>query len=217
MVERSASVIEAMIARLRGDFRLGASPIVAMAGEADRVVLEERAEREARLTVVGRGAGVETLRDAIETARAGVAGSAMTREQITQRALRALSLLRDIGVGGGVYDLTLAQTPLLAVLDDDRQEVAVAAADVVAMLPTTPAQRALAEHALNSVGDRRIAMLDALAASATRFGNRLTSAQTDELARFIREGDDSLALAAARAHGALSLPAERAVEQIFAE
>ena len=218
LAELPAGRMEGLLDRLAGDLRLGATPIVAAVGPAERITLEERAQDTPRLTVIGQDLQTQALRDAIETVRAGVAGEQLDSQQAKERSLRALSLLRDVGVSGsGVYDLSLAESQLIAALADERDEVAVAAADVVAMLHSTAAQRALIEQALEAGGDRRVRMLDALADSATRIGNRLTASQTDELAQLIRDGEDPAALAAARAHGALQLPAQRAVDQIFAQ
>lgn len=206
-----------VLERLAGDLRLGATPIVAAVNPAERVTLQERARDEPRLTVIAKDPEAQSLRDAIEAARSRVAGEQLTEEQATERALRALRLLRDVGVSGSVYDLSLAESSLIPAIRDDRDAVATAAADVVAMLDSAKAQRALLAQALEAGGDRRVAMLNALADSATRVGNRLTEGDTDELAVLIRDGRDAVALAAARAHGALQLPAQRAVDQIFAE
>lgn len=217
LAELPAGRVRNLHDQLAGDLRLGGTPIVGAVNPAERVTLEEFAANEARLTVIGKDPDAETLRDAIESARSELVGEELTEEQATQRALRALSLLRDVGVSDGVYDLSLAEAPLVAALRDDRDEVATAAAGVVAMLDSTAAQRALVAQALEASGERQVTMLNALADSATRIGNRLTASETDALAEMIREGRDAVALAAARAHGALQLPPQRAVDQIFAE
>lgn len=201
--------------QLRNDPRLRATPMVLAAEPADRVRLEAMAEDRPAMTVIDAEPDMPTLTEAVESARAAMTDEAATAEEARERALRALSLLDDIGVGSDVYDLTAAEPALVGVLDDDRQAVATRGAMVVAMLASTDAQRALAERALETSGELQITMLNALADSATRFGNRLTPAQANAIGELTREADDPVALAAARAHGALALPTQSAVERIF--
>ena len=215
LVEASVDTVSGVLAQTRGDYRLGATPVLAAVSESDRVLLEERAEGQPRLSVVGDEPDTQALTDAVDAALAEVQGEALTDEQARAKALRALGLLRDIGVGSSVYDLTLAEPALLRAVTDDRGEVAAAAAGVVAMLPSDAAQRALAEAAFDASGDRRVTLLNALADSATRFGNRLDAGQVEQLDAIIENADDRTAIAAARAHGALALPTQNAVEQVF--
>ena len=75
------------------------------------------------------------------------------------------------------------------------------------------------DAALSASGSEQVALLDASANSARRFGNRVESRQVDALRRLIGQnsgasGDQAVADAAGRLYGSLNLPADEAVRLI---
>ena len=90
---------------------------------------------------------------------------------------------------------------------------------IIVSLPTIEAAlHEATREAVLFLQDRRgitlaeTAMLASLAESATYFGNHLDAGQTDRLLELVNTGSGDLAIAAARAHGALSLPTANAVK-----
>ncbi len=100
-------------------------------------------------------------------------------------------------------------------MGDGRDDVAIAAADVLAELDSSEAQAAIAASSLESLGDVQIAHLRALASSANRFGNLANAQAADALLELVRTSEGDLALAAAQAHGALALPTSNAVKLLL--
>jgi len=207
--------VPSVIEMTQGDPRLAATPIMAMASQVDRVRLDELSRDMPRLIVLGETSSLDVIREALETATSRFGAGALDDFQAEFMAMYALYLLRDIGVGSPVYDLSLAQPALISALSDQRDSVAAAAAEVTSMLPSAAAQKALAEAAFEQFGERQIVLLNALARSATHFGNQLSASQNDEIAKLVAQSTGDTALAAAQAHGALGLPTQSAVELIM--
>ena len=60
----------------------------------------------------------------------------------------------------------------------------------------------------------QISLINSVALSATHHGNMLTDTQIDKLLKIVNTTKGDKAQAAARAHGALTLPASHVVEMI---
>jgi HEAT repeat protein len=154
----------------------------------------------------------EALKAAVESATASYTGESIGATQSNEFALSALALLRDVAIDSNVFQVTDAQPALTQALSDERDPVKIGAANVLALIDNGDAQRALAETALSTEGDLQLAMLASLADSATYFGNHLSTDQTDRILELVQASSGDLAIAAARAHGALSLPTANAVK-----
>ena len=74
----------------------------------------------------------------------------------------------------------------------------------------------MAEAALDQARSEQvtISLLDSLAESAMNFGNKLGQIQLDNLLELVRTSEAEIAHAAARAHGALTLPTSNVVEML---
>ncbi len=157
---------------------------------------------------------VPALEEALEEAQALDPEAEIDREQATAYALEALERLHDIGVrSNAVFDINDARPALLRGLRDERVEIARGAGRVLALIRRDDTQRALADVALDADTPRqvRVSLFNSLADSAARHGNRLSSEQLERLTRLVgdRETTGDLAIAAARALGALQPPTER--------
>ena len=99
---------------------------------------------------------------------------------------------------------------------DQREQIVRKAGQVLELIDSQVAQLAVAEASLDAVRSEevRISLLNSLAESAKHFGNKLGRIQLDNLLELIRSSDGDVALAAARAHGALTLPTGNVVEMI---
>lgn len=198
------------------DYKLAATPLLAIVNTGQQVRLQQRFGEERRFRSVVAEQGYSNLREAVAQIADDFAGAAIGRDEAHAMSLTALAVLRDIALAAGVYNVQEAEPALERALRDDREGVAFAAAEALALIDTSTAQRALAERALGlEEGELKIAMLGSLAGSATAFGNMLDAEHGEALLSLVRSSEGELADAASRAHGALSLPTAHAVELIL--
>jgi HEAT repeat protein len=197
------------------DAKLSAAPILALSGTENQTRLASEYENNLRVTVVAVDPGTDALSKAVEVAQSRFSGTAITQEVATELALTSLALLRDLAIEGGLFEASNALPALLELTNDERSEVAIAAGDVLSKLDNARAQSGLAEAAVTSVGDVQAAYLIDLAESATAFGNLISAQQSDAILQLVKTTRGDLAVAAAQAHGALTLPTRNAVELIL--
>ncbi len=153
----------------------------------------------------------DNVGNAVERVTANYSGAPIGGDEAEGFALTALGLLEGMATTPSVYSANDALPALTAALSDGREAVASAAGEALAALDSPEAQAALAASALDSVGDVQISQLGSLAASASQFGNLVSAETGDRLLALVKESEGELALAAAQAHGALSLPTSNAV------
>lgn len=207
---RMADLIQAT----REDYKLGSVPVVALVTRDRALSLQDAFRNERRLTISPETGDAQTLASAIEQAVGGAGGAAIAPEDQTTYALTSLEILRDIALRQTVYNVSDAEAALIAALKDERPEIVVAAGDVLALVDSQAAQQALAETALEQAGDVQNSLLASLASSGTHFGNKVTEAQLGDLLALVQESTGDTAIAAARAHGALTPPTQNAVQMI---
>ncbi|MEZ6191693.1 MAG: HEAT repeat domain-containing protein [Phycisphaerales bacterium] len=195
------------------DYKTSAVPILAIQSEEQNIRLKNSlGDDNTRVRPALMSDDTEALKAAVESATASYTGESIGATQSNEFALSALALLRDVAIDSNVFQVTDAQPALTQALSDERDPVKIGAANVLALIDNGDAQRALAETALSTEGDLQLAMLASLADSATYFGNHLSTDQTDRILELVQASSGDLAIAAARAHGALSLPTANAVK-----
>ena len=195
------------------DYKTGSVPILALQTQEEQYRLGTAlGPDDTRVSSALMSDNADELKSAVQAATNAYMGSALSAEESTQFALTALRLLREVAVDSDVFNVMEAEPALIQALKDERDEVKVAAAGVLALIDDADAQAALADSALSTDGELQLAMLDHLAESATYFGNMLEVGTTDRILDLVENSDGELAIAAARAHGALSLPTSNAVQ-----
>ncbi len=162
------------------------------------------------------------LKPVIEQARERSGSVPLDAQVATQYALRAAELLARVAISRGqVYDLTVAEQPLLhAVANDSRNDVVQAVGRVLGLIESKNAQLALLAEAADAqtADEVKISLYNSLATNARFFGNQLTSEETRPLQDEVKNSRNQLVRnAAAEAHGALNLPADQAKELILAQ
>ncbi len=198
--------------------QLANAPIIALTRAENRATLADEFSGNPRITVVAAdpAAPGDALNTAVEEARQRYSGATLTDEEATALALRSLELLEQIAMNdNSVFNAADALPALVEATGDERPEVAMAAGDVLARLDNPDAQSQLADAALDAVGDVQIALLVDLAESANTFGNRISPDQGNRLTELVKTSRGDLAVAAAQAHGALTLPTSNAVDLIL--
>ncbi len=215
VVDGSADRVAAVVDQTAQDYKLAATPVVGRVSGPDQTALSVRYADNDRVTNYVGEATAQDLEAAASAAIERFSGDPIGAEEAEAKALAALALLKAIAAEPSVYDARDALPAMVAALGDGRDAVATAAADAVAQLDSPEAQAALAASALEALGDVQIAQLNALGVSANRFGNLISAEAGDALLELVRSSEGDLALAAAQAHGALSLPTSHAVELIL--
>lgn len=194
------------------NYKLANVPILAMVSSVNQAQLRQLERDDPLFSTVIASAEEPQLVQSIELATASFAGEPIPADESLDIALDALDALRDVALAtGGVYNVLDALSALIAGVTDPRQEVAAASAHVLAMVNESDAQQAIIEAALQTAGNLQISLLQSLAESATHYGNLLTQAQTDALLELVMQSQGDLSVAAAEAHGALTLPTANAV------
>ena len=202
------------------DYKLAAIPIVALVNPGAQIELTRRFDRDPRLRPTAVSDDAAQLRSALENAAKSYAGKPISAEEAEKFALTALHLLQQVATSSSsVFRTADAQAG-----PDQRPErqafaqsvVPVAAANVLAVLSSTEAQRALADAALDSTRppELRIQLLASLASSGTQIGCRLNDVQLGKLLDLVKASTGDMALAAARTHGAMTQPTANVVQMI---
>lgn len=198
------------------DYKLAATPILAVVQPGQQFQLRDAVGDEPRISSTVAGANQGELVAAIEQAIQSYAGGAMGDAESEQVALTALQVLRDVALGSRVYNVADALPALVRALDDPRPIIVTDTGRVLALVPRADAQRALGSAAIEAEQeDVKISLLNSLAESATAHGNWLEERQATQLLELVRTSAGDVAIAAARAHGALSLPTASAVQLIL--
>jgi hypothetical protein len=202
------------------DYKLASVPTIALVSPGDQVELNRIFVNDSSVTTAVISDKSADLKVAIDTASKGNVGSPITADESLQYANTAINLLRGIAIDrASVFGIVDAQPALVDALSDKRPNIAVQASSVLAMIDDPEVQKTLADSALDVTrpNDVRVAMLNSLASNATAFGNRLTDVQLEKLLELVKNSKGDLAVAGARAHGALSLPTSDVVKMISAQ
>ena len=153
------------------------------------------------------------LNAAIEEARKRAGGLPMDEKMATTYALRAAEMLQRLAISKGqVFDLLVAQPAVMAALDDQRPEIAHAAANSLGLLNSREAQAALATKAIDekTQDEFKIILLKDLSVHAKFYGNMLDATLIESLGKLAETAANlDVKSAAAEALGALNLRSEQ--------
>lgn len=217
VVEQSAQQIESLRNQTAINYKLANVPIVAIMSVGVHVELTRQMSDQRGIRSVIKSSDQTELSAVIDEVLQPYSENPFSPEEAYRYASRSLELLRKIAVErSGVFDVADAQPALIEALTDKRQSIAEQAAGVLAMLDNPAAQQAICEAALDVIRSSRtrVALFESLAESAAFFGSRLTESQSEKLLDTVKTSHGDLAVAAAKAHGALALPTANLVEMI---
>jgi hypothetical protein len=204
------------VAGLRASRTMASVPALVSVGAADSGRVRAAIGTDMNTQVFEIGAPDEAFNAAVTGIMGSVAGGAMTAEDASGYASRALAALRAIASKPGcVLEAGVAEPQLLDALARFEGEAKVDVAATLALLSSARAQCALADAALDASGDEQAALLRALAASARIGGNRLQPRHVDGLRSLIAASSGDTAVAAGQAWGALDLPVAESVGLIL--
>jgi len=220
VVDGSAERILRMIRQTTDVYKLTATPVLAVVGAVDQVAVVREYRDDPRVSTTNALEDDAQLTEAIESIMAESGKDAISPDQADEFAITALTLLNEIAIGSGqIFNAADAEGALIEAIGDERIDVAILAAEVLSRLDSTAAQEAIAEVALDEDRDPevRVAALNSLARSARTFGNQLSRIELDGVLEMVKTSQGEMALAAGRAHGALTLPTSNLVDVLRSE
>jgi len=215
VVRGSGAFVREQLAAIRGNNRTIAAPVLLVTTAIDKITLANDIEGDRRTLAWQAGLSDETFSAAVDAVMLQTSGGRITDSEAQQYAIEALDALATLAVSSNtVLKVDDAQSALLDALDSRTGGVRQLVADVLSLINSEPAQRRLFDAALSAKESEQIELLDRVAASARRFGNRAEPRHIEGLLALVEGATGPTADAAARAHGALNLPAANAVKLI---
>ena len=188
--------------------------VVLMAQPSDKPGLDELADRSTM--VLGADVSEDAFKSGVGELMAAAMGGGVGSADASNYVATAIDALTRIGLSrGGTYRIADAEAGLVDALRVQEGPVKAMVAEVLALVDSRRAQRAIIDAALAASGDEQAMLLGPVARSARRFGSQATAAQTDSIRDLVRTSSGSRADAAAAAYGALSLPSSEAVDLII--
>ncbi|MEM7683104.1 MAG: hypothetical protein AAF288_14215 [Planctomycetota bacterium] len=215
VIEDAGESLRQNMALVSANVKLGGAAILVLTLPADQILLRNQYPEPSQVTVAGRPEEDSQLLAATQRAMETYTGADISSEDAQAMALESLALLRRLAADPGLYPVEEAEPVLIAALEDTRPEVVQSVGRTLALFDTPEAQQALARAAAVAEADTEIALLDSLAESARRIGRRTAGEQAEAIRQKVDSTDREVALAAARAYGALSLPTDRSVQAVL--
>ncbi|MBL9140881.1 MAG: hypothetical protein JNK53_03355 [Phycisphaerae bacterium] len=211
----SASSIKDTFASLRARREGLTLPVLVVAQPNEMTMLSEL-EKDGRTVVIGAGVSDEAFAAGIQAVMARTYGGAPSAEDMSRFVPQSIDALMRIGVkGSSIYRIEDAERGLVEALRSQEGPVRVGVANVLALVPTDTAQRALIETALAASGDEQAMLFVPVASSARRWGSFATPQQANGVRMVVESATGALGNAASAAYGALNLPPSQAVDMIL--
>ena len=208
----SAEEATQTVADLRVFPPTAAAPIVVIATNIDMARLRREFRDDIRVTISRARASEGGFAASVDDVLMRATGGRMTEAEADAYAIEAIMTLRDIAIGGiGAFVIDDAESTLIQALETRTGGTRLAVADILALIQTNRAQRALFDAALSASGEDQIELLDVVADSVKRSGDHSEQRHVSGLLSLIANASGRTADAAARVHGALMLPAGPAI------
>jgi len=216
MLDFDATRVRGVLDDVRGDPRLAATPVLALATGQGFETVHRRLGGDPLVEVRRSAISADEMRASIAGLIDRGSGGTIDSDEARQYASRALEAMRDLAVSrNAVFDIADGTMPLIATLGDSEGGVRFKVAEVLSWVNQGRAQVAMMETALDAGGIERVELLGYVEHSAKRFGNLLEARQVDRLVNFAVDAKGVEATAAASLMGALKLPNDRIVPLII--
>jgi hypothetical protein len=220
VTDQSVLQVDQFVRQRVSDYKLRSVPLVVLATPGNMAAFNRAFDRQHEIMIAGATDQASELQPALDRAMAAYAGDPLDAEAAYDYASTALALLAQITLSSSeVFDVYDALPAVIQALGDSRENIVAQAASVIALLDTAEGQQAVADVALDARlnVELRIALLGSLADSANHIGNKLNAVQLDKVLELVNDSNGDLAIAAARAHGALALPTSNIIEMLIAQ
>jgi len=200
------------VANLRNLAKTTVTPVLISAGGTDIPALTREFRANSKVRVAPARRGEQAMGAAIDNLLDAAAGGRITDIEAEEYAARALQTLRDIAISDTpAYNIADAQPSLLAALNERSGAARMLVADILALIESDKVQRTLFDAALQAEGSDQVELLNRVAESIKRFGDRAEKRQLDALTMIVQDSTGPTAEAAARVHGAMNLPSQQAM------
>jgi len=208
--------IQDTVGGVRRNNSTSAAPVLLVVAEEDRPSVERLFALDRRVGIWTAGAPDDTFVNTVQDLIRRSSGGPIDEAEAIGYAMRSLETLHDIALSrSGVFRIEDGERSLAEALVTREGAVRLAVANVIALIPTDTAQIRLLDVALLASGDEQADLLNAVAASGRRNGNRAEARQIAALRQLIQKSTGAVSDAAATAYGALGLPSEEAVKLIL--
>jgi hypothetical protein len=210
--QEAVGAVTDTLARLRREPKTAAAPVLVQAAAVDmgRLLEEFRADRRVK---VGPSGDEQRFASQVDHLLQQAVGGRMTEAEAEAYAIESLAALRDIAISKTTaYDIAEAQPALVDALQVRRGGTRLLVAEILALIDSDRAQRALFDAALSSADQEQVDLLIQVAASIRQHGDRAEQRHVDALIDLLRGAMGPAAEAVARVHGALNLPETDAIQ-----
>ncbi len=195
--------------------KTAASPVLIQATALELPKLRPEYRGDRRVLVGKAGVAEAQFEAQVDSVMEQGAGGRMTEAESEIYAIEALAALKDIAVSGSkAYDVGDVEPSLLEAVEIRSGGTRRLVADVLALLATDRAQQKLFDVALAATGDEQIELLDRVAESVKRNGDRAEPRHLTALVNLITSSEGATAEAAARVHGSMNVSSGDAVQLI---
>ena len=182
LLDVSTDEVRPTIDGIRGDARLVATPVLALATGQNFEVVRRRLAANPMVGVRRSAISEEELRNSIRALVMEASGGTISSDEAGVYATRSLSAMRDLAIArNAVFDVADAALPLVATLGDTEGGVKFQVAEVLSWINQARVQVAMMESALDAGGIQRVQLLGHVENSAKRFGNLLDPRQVGRL------------------------------------
>jgi DNA-binding response OmpR family regulator len=207
----SADAAVEAVTRLRATNKVAAAPILIIASAVDVPSLKLHFRDKSNVAVTRPVSG-EPYELVVNALLARASGGRMTDAEAEAYAFEALAVLEDVAIScSPAYEIADAELALIDALATRTGRARLLVAGILARIDSDRAQRVLFDAALDASGGERIDMLQNVAASVKRFGDRAEVRHTAALLDLVANSTGSTADAAAELYGALNMSTAEAV------
>ncbi|MFZ4574893.1 MAG: HEAT repeat domain-containing protein [Phycisphaerales bacterium] len=201
--DRAGGVLE----EVRNSPRLAATPVMFLTNQDSYIDLGRRYFTDSSVMVRQIGLPSDTLLRAAYELVQRASGGPISEDEAKAYSSRALTAMRDLALSGNtVLPVSDATSVLIAAAPEASGETKARMVEILCRIDEERAQRAAMDAAMSAEAEEQVTLLDMVAGSAKRFGNKLEARQVTRLVKLAKEGGDAQATAAASLMGALQLP-----------
>ena len=212
------SELNDVIARVRASGLTSAAPVVVVSPDADEQQIRRAMSGDASVAVWTSSGSKEAFGNAARAVALRTSGASLDEAESAEYAAAAATALRGIAFGGSkVFSIADAEPALLRALETKQGGLRLMVAEVLALIGSPQAQRALIDSALSSSGEEQVALCDFAAYAARVSGAKADDRQLSALRELIRSAEGANADAAGRLYGSLDAGTSEAVKLITGE
>jgi CheY-like chemotaxis protein len=195
--------------------RTAATPVITIATSMEMSSLKDYFRDDIRIKVARSRISEEEFAETLDEVMLRASGGRMTEAEAEAYAIDAIFTLRDIAISQNMtYAIIDAEPALLQALEARTGGLRLSVADILALMDSRAAQRALFDAALDASGDEQLVLLDRVAESVRNFGDHSDSRHVEAVLDLITSSGGQTAEAAARVAGSLNLPTSTSIELI---